>query len=267
MPFRENFFVRAAGPVFPSPSCNTLGAVRCFRGPGACRRPGGPLLALLVNRRMCLIDKTFSRLRGRSDFPFVTTGVLSMQRLAGAGLMLLAMLVAGVAMAAAETKQPRPIYGTAEEVFIPELGIRVPAKVDTGAESASLSAIHVRRFKRNDERWVRFQLAVEGLPAAEIELPLSHNVRIRRRASDFEEGEDKDYARRPVIELTLCIGDRKQTLNVNLADRRRFSQPMLIGRDALRALHAMVDVEQKFAVGEPRCDGVDSARRATIEKD
>jgi hypothetical protein len=217
--------------------------------------------------RMWLIDKTFSRPWGRSDFPFVTTGVLSMQKLAGTGLMLLAMLVAGVAMAAAEATQPRPIYGTAEEVFIPELGIRVPAKVDTGAESASLSAIHVRRFKRNDERWVRFQLAVEGLPAAEIELPLSHNVRIRRRASDFEEGEDKDYARRPVIELTLCIGDRKQTLNVNLADRRRFSQPMLIGRDALRALHAMVDVEQKFAVGEPRCDGVDSARRATIEKD
>ena len=93
------------------------------------------------------------------------------------------------------------------------------------------------------------------------------NVRIRRRASDFEEGEDKDYARRPVIELTLCIGDRKEKLNVNLADRRRFSQPMLIGRDALRALHAMVDAADKFAVGEPRCEGVDSARRATIEKD
>jgi len=190
-----------------------------------------------------------------------------MQKLAGAGLVLLAIVLAGVAGAAERSPQPRPIYGTAEEVFIPELGIRVPAKIDTGAESASLSAIHVRRFKRDGEKWVRFQLAVEGLPAAEIELPLSHNVRIRRRASDFEEGEDKDYARRPVIELTLCIGDRKEKLNVNLADRRRFSQPMLIGRDALRALHAMVDAADKFAVGEPRCEGVDSARRATIEKD
>lgn len=267
MPFRVNFFAGAAGPVFPSSSCNTLGAVRCCCRPGAFQSPAGALPLQVDIARMWLIDKTFSRTWGRSDLPFVTTGVVSMQRLAGAGLILLAMLAASSAMASAEAPRPRPIYGTAEEVFIPELGIRVPAKVDTGAESASLSAIHVRRFKRNNERWVRFQLAVEGLPAAEIELPLSHNVRIRRRASDFEEGEEKDYARRPVIELTLCIGDRKETLNVNLADRRRFSQPMLIGRDALRALHAMVDVKQEFAIGAPRCDGADSARRAFIEKD
>ena len=67
-----------------------------------------------------------------------------MQKLAGAGLVLLAIVLAGVAGAAEGSPQPRPIYGTAEEVFIPELGIRVPAKIDTGAESASLSAAATR---------------------------------------------------------------------------------------------------------------------------
>lgn len=180
---------------------------------------------------------------------------------------LMLALALGMAPASAVEPDTHHIYGMAEQVYIPELGISLPAKVDTGAESASLSAIHVRRFKRDGEKWVRFQLAVEGLPASELELPLSHNVRIRRRASDYDEGEEKDYARRPVIELTLCVGDRKQKLNVNLADRRRFSQPMLIGRDALIALRAYVDVQQTFAMGKPRCEGADSARRPDVDKD
>lgn len=160
-----------------------------------------------------------------------------------------------------ETSNARPhvIYGLAEQVYVPALGIRLPAKIDTGAESASLSATHIERFKRDNEKWVRFTLAVEGLPETEFELPLSHNVRIRRRASDFDNGEDKDYARRAVVELELCIGDRKALLNVNLADRRRFSQPMLLGQDGLRALAALVDVNAEGAMGSPACEGANTA--------
>lgn len=153
------------------------------------------------------------------------------------------------------------IYGLTEEVYVPALGIHVPAKIDTGAESASLSATHIERFKRENEKWVRFKLAVEGLPDTEFELPLSHNVRIRRRASDFDKSEDKDYARRAVVELVLCIGDRKALLNVNLADRRRFSQPMLMGQDGLRALAALVDVNAAGAMGAPVCAGAETAIR------
>lgn len=164
-----------------------------------------------------------------------------------------------------DTVRSRHIYGVVEEVYVEELGIRLSTKVDTGAESASLSATEIERFKRDDEKWVRFNLAVKGFETKQIELPLSHNVRILRRASDYERGADKDYARRPVVELTLCVGNRKAKFNVNLADRRRFSQPMLIGRDALVGLGALVDVSAENAMGAPTCDGADRATQADPE--
>lgn len=166
---------------------------------------------------------------------------------------------------AAETSQEgarvrsHVIYGLTEQVYVPALGIYLPAKIDTGAESASLSATHIERFKRGNENWVRFKLAVAGLPDTEFELPRSHNVRILRRASDFANDEDKGYSRRAVVELVLCVGDRKALLNVNLADRRRFSQPMLLGQDGLKALAALVDVNVEGAMGAPSCAGAEAA--------
>ena len=155
----------------------------------------------------------------------------------------------------------RVIYGLHEQVFITQLGVVLPAKVDTGADSSSLSAVNIRPFTRDGERWVRFDLAVEGMELNDVELPLSHNVRIRRRASDYDPEEDKYYARRPVVELMLCIGNRAAAVNVNLADRRGFRQPLLLGASALREMRALVDSEFEFSAGVPLCEGVEDALR------
>lgn len=186
-----------------------------------------------------------------------------MQMLKWLVLAVLAGLAATV-QAAEDTPTSSPtrvIYGLHEQVYISQLGVVLPAKVDTGADSSSLSAINIRHFKRGGEPWVRFDLAVEGMQVDDVELPLSHNVRIRRRASDFNPETDKDYARRPVVELTLCVGERAVTVNVNLADRRGFRQPLLIGASALREMHALVDSSIEFSTGVPLCEGVDSALR------
>ena len=159
------------------------------------------------------------------------------------------------------TPTARVIYGLHEQVFVTELGIILPAKVDTGADSSSLSAANIRPFKRNGERWVQFDLAVEGMELTDIKLPLSHNVRIRRRASDYDPEEEKYYARRPVVELMLCIGNRAVKVDVNLADRRGFRQPLLLGASALREMSALVDSEFEFSAGVPLCAGAEDALR------
>lgn len=179
--------------------------------------------------------------------------------------LLPALLLAASALPAAPAAPAKPtarvIYGLHEQVFITQLGVVLPAKVDTGADSSSLSAINIQTFKRDGERWVKFDLAVEGMELNDVELPLSHNVRIRRRASDFDPEEDKYYARRPVVELMLCIGNRAAAVNVNLADRRGFRQPLLLGASALREMRALVDSEFEFSAGVPLCEGVDDALR------
>ncbi len=175
------------------------------------------------------------------------------------GLILISACGASAQDSAQIPPRAKVIVGGAEQVYIPALNVTLSAKVDTGAESASLSATNIKRFLRKGEKWVRFDLAVDGLPPHTFELPLYRNVRITRRASDFDEDDEKHYARRPKVQLELCLGDRQELLDVNLADRRRFSHPMLLGKDALQALAALVDVEADKVLGAPRCAGAEQA--------
>mgnify|MGYP005838503363 CR=1 FL=1 len=156
--------------------------------------------------------------------------------------------------------QVRGVVGLHEEVYLADFALVLPAKVDTGADSSSLSAINIDRFRRNGERWVRFDLAIEGVEARGVELPISRIVRIQRRAADVGD-EEKDYSRRPVVRLPICVGGRRAEVDFTLADRRRFRQPLLLGVSALRALAVTVDPEADYLFGGPVCGGAEQAQR------
>tara|TARA_R110001599_G_scaffold136417_4_gene314869 strand:- start:1408 stop:1893 length:486 start_codon:yes stop_codon:yes gene_type:complete len=146
------------------------------------------------------------------------------------------------------------VYGVSEKALLPELDIELPAKLDTGAVTASLSAQNIQLFKRDGEDWVRFELGVEGEEQGkELELPVVRISQIKRRAADIPEGETKDYTSRPVIEMKVCMGDVEQDIEVNLTDRTSFSYPFLIGSTALQQFDAMVDPSLKYSAGSPAC--------------
>jgi hypothetical protein len=146
------------------------------------------------------------------------------------------------------------VYGVSEKALLPELDMELPAKLDTGAVTASLSAQNIKLFKRDGEDWVRFELAVEGEnEGKELELPVVRISQIKRRAADIPEGETKDYTSRPVIEMKVCMGDVEQDIEVNLTDRTSFSYPFLIGSTALQQFDAMVDPSLKYSAGSPAC--------------
>lgn len=154
---------------------------------------------------------------------------------------------------AATANQPN-VYGLSEKALLPELDLEVPAKLDTGAVTASLSAQNIKLFKRDGEDWVRFELAVEGeQEGKELELPVVRISQIKRRAADIPEGETKDYTSRPVIEMAVCMGGVKEDIEVNLTDRTSFSYPFLIGSTALRQFDAMVDPSLEYSAGNPEC--------------
>ncbi|EQM77809.1 ATP-dependent zinc protease family protein [Stutzerimonas stutzeri] len=153
----------------------------------------------------------------------------------------------------------KTIYGLNEHVGLPDFGLEVPAKLDTGAQTASLSARDIERFKRNGERWVRFYLAIDEAHNRPIELPLQRISKIKRRAGDFDPEEEKTYTPRPVVELVMCMGKAKRSIEVNLTDRSAFQYPLLIGSDALARFDALVDPSLKYAAGEPGCTTVSDA--------
>ncbi len=167
-------------------------------------------------------------------------------------LFVVPAIVALAAATAAANPDARVVYGLSERAGIMELGVDMPAKLDTGAVSASLSAYDTEFFDRDGEEWVRFRLGVEEELDLPLELPVDSWVRIRRRAEDRDE-DDKGYSRRPIVKLTLCIGHRMDEVRVNLTDRRDFSYPLLVGADALRTMNVLLDPREDKVAGEPVC--------------
>ena len=97
--------------------------------------------------------------------------------------------------------EPTP-YGRYEHIKVEEIGKILPAKMDTGAMTASLSARDIEQFKRDGEDWVRFRLAVDGADDTLYEQRLLGISRIKTRAEEagnVDPDSEPPRAERPVV--------------------------------------------------------------------
>jgi hypothetical protein len=149
------------------------------------------------------------------------------------------------------------LYGRYERIGLPELNTSLKAKMDTGAQTASLSARDIELFKRDGEAWVRFRLAAKDADDKLHEHLLARISKIKNRAGENDDADEEsdvaEVSKRPVIDLELCLGKQLRTVEVNLADRSSFNYPLLIGAKALRELNAAVDPAKSFTAGKPKC--------------
>jgi hypothetical protein len=126
--------------------------------------------------------------------------------------------------------------------------------MDTGALTASLSAKDIETFTRDGENWVRFRLGTKDASNKVYEHKVARISKIKTRSDD--EDDDKEAAqptKRPVVELELCLGNVKRTVEVNLTDRSSFNYPLLIGAKALREFGAAVNPARRFTADKPDC--------------
>lgn len=128
---------------------------------------------------------------------------------------------------ARETK----IVGWVEEVLLSDVGIRVKAKMDTGAKTSSIDSeiIDIRKTgkksKGHSGESVVFSVdAIDG-PAKTFEREIIRYVRIKLKGGGF--------TRRPVIHMKFCIAGREVVEEVNLANRENFIYPVLVGRNMM----------------------------------
>ncbi len=163
-------------------------------------------------------------------------------------MLALLTLLALPALAAEPT-----LYGRYEYIGVPEIGETLKAKMDTGALTASLSAKDIELFTRDGDDWVRFRLATKDADDKVYEHKIARISKIKNRADEDEEGEASNVAKRPVIELDLCLGGIERKVEVNLADRSSFNYPLLIGARALRDFGAAVNPARRFTAGKPNC--------------
>lgn len=161
-------------------------------------------------------------------------------------LALLSLLALPV-MAAEPT-----LYGRYEYIGVPEIGETLQAKMDTGALTASLSAKDIELFKRDGENWVRFRLATKGASDKVYEHKVARISKIKTRSEEDDE-DVADPSKRPVVDLELCLGKVKRTVEVNLTDRSSFNYPLLIGAKALREFGAAVNPARRYTADKPDC--------------
>lgn len=126
-----------------------------------------------------------------------------------------------------QRKAARPVLGWKEEVSIPTLaGLRLLAKLDSGARTSALHAVDIRYERRQRRDWVRFDLPdVDQRRRHRFLLPLAAQRTVKSSIGDRQ--------LRPVVELELCIAGQTWLTEVTLTDRSDMGIPMLIGRRAL----------------------------------
>jgi len=130
--------------------------------------------------------------------------------------------------------------GAVEEVILLPWGIRLPARIDTGAAKSSLDA--------------RGLTIRDGIAA--FELPEKHGgLQLRLPIVEWRhilspEGRE----RRPVVELEFCIGSKRIRDKVNLANRSFVKYPLIIGGNFL-SKGFVVDVKRSKIL-PPTCPSI-----------
>ncbi|TFH86116.1 ATP-dependent zinc protease [Billgrantia azerbaijanica] len=142
----------------------------------------------------------------------------------------------------------KALVGRAEWVGLSDIGTYLRARIDSGANTSSLSAREVTRFERDGEDWVRFKLglsdedvAVDAVREEWIEAPVARQVRVSQA-----DGQDS----RPVVSLLMTLGPIQQSVEFILADRTHPDYPVLLGRRFLMDL-ALIDVAESYLHPRP----------------
>ncbi|SHE92602.1 Uncharacterized conserved protein [Modicisalibacter ilicicola DSM 19980] len=157
----------------------------------------------------------------------------------------------------------KTLLGRNEWVGFPNIGTYLKARIDSGANTGSISAREITEFEREGDDWVRFKLAVdeEDIVVDEardkwIEAEVTRRVRIIQAS-----GEES----RPVITLLMRLGPIKQNVDFTLNDRSHLDFPVLLGRRFMMDI-ALIDVAQTYLHERPEYPGGEPAEKAAEDE-
>jgi hypothetical protein len=157
----------------------------------------------------------------------------------------------------------KTVVGRSEWIGLPDVGTYLKARIDSGANTSSLSAREITRFERDGANWVRFKLGltdddvvVDGVRDKWIEAPVERRVRI---VQAFGEGV------RPVVSLMMTLGPIRESVEFTLNDRTHLNYPVLLGRRFLMDI-AMIDVAETYLHERPEFPGGRPADEAEADE-
>lgn len=130
-----------------------------------------------------------------------------------------------------------PVAGWVENVTIYPGGLRLKAKLDTGALTSSLDVPRFERYRSGDKDWVRFSVTDSEGHSTVIDRPIVRIARIKRSRSGPQE--------RVAVIIGVCLGTTLEDIEVTLNDRAGFNYQLLLGRKFLGG-RFLVDSSSEF---------------------
>jgi ribosomal protein S6--L-glutamate ligase len=133
------------------------------------------------------------------------------------------------------------IIGSQEWCAFPDLNTpAIRARIDSGAQTSSIHASDIRRFTKDGEDWVRFEIHP---------IPESRHIAIRNEARIVAVRKVKNTGgtseSRYVIRTRLAMGGDSFEVELTLANRDAMGFRMLLGREAMKG-RFIVDPAQQY---------------------
>lgn len=128
-----------------------------------------------------------------------------------------------------------------------EKNIIMPAKLDTGAKSASIGVENLKIYRsKSGKSMVSFAIENKGKLYI-FEKPLVKYARIKMRSGE----NGKKYVKRPVVKLEITFDNESKEILVNLTNRDNFNYPVLLGRNALKIYNIQVNPAKLYTLKRP----------------
>ena len=126
----------------------------------------------------------------------------------------------------AQQKRQKRVVGWKEHAALPDLKVKdVIAKMDTGANLASIDASEIKYSTKAGVKHVNFKVMKRNNTVRKTSAPLEGYKRIKSSNGDVE--------KRPYIKTTLLMDGISKKIELTLTDRGPMDYTMLIGRKAL----------------------------------
>ncbi len=117
------------------------------------------------------------------------------------------------------------LIGIEEQLTLPDLGIDVIARIDTGAKTSALHVEHLEVVRINGKRHAQFALHPDTRLSNSFCLPLLAMRKIKSSNGAAES--------RPVIKTHLVMNGHRWMIELTLTNRDNMQYPMLLGREAM----------------------------------
>lgn len=161
------------------------------------------------------------------------------------------VILSALLLGCSVTSNEKKIYGYVEKATLLDANLTVSAKLDTGAKSSSLSAIHIQEIEQDGKTFLQFLVPCKSGNVTLLSEYVG-KVKIKPRVGEIiAPGKKPSPIKRPVVRLRISLDGKERVVEVNLTNRKSFNYPLLLGREAIKAFNGIVDPSVVFTIKRP----------------